>query len=176
MRLLPIAALVVLVAACGGTTPTPSPAPTPTRAPEAHPITGTLVLYNGGPVIRHGAGADGYTESNLPGPDNTFPCGGTGDFADVDTNAPISVTDDSGNVLAQATLADDVEATYAVFPKAYGGLKSARNVTQCFYSFEFDVVPAASAYTFKVGDQNGVTKTADELALAGWTTALILGS
>ena len=101
MRLLSFAAVALLVAACGGATPTPSPTLSPTRAPEAHVITGTLVLYNDDPVIRHGAGADSYTESNLPGPDNSFPCGGTGDFADVATNTPISISDDGGNVLAQ---------------------------------------------------------------------------
>lgn len=175
MRLLTIVAVALLIAGCGGSAPTPSPVPTPTRAPADHVISGTLVLYNDGPVVRHGAAADQYTEDNLPGPDNSFPCAGTGDFADVDTDAPISVVDDSGSVLAQATLADDVPGTYDKFPKAFGGLKTARIVTQCFYTFEFDEVPDAASYTFKVGDQAGRKYSATDLETTGWTVALIVG-
>jgi hypothetical protein len=168
MRFPSIVAIALLVVACGGTSPTPSPAPSATRAPVDHVISGT--------VVRHGAAADTYSEANMPGPDNTFPCAGTDDFADVDTDAPIVVSDQAGSVLGQATLADDVTGTYDKFPKAVGGLKTARVVTQCFYTFQFDVVPDADSYTIKVGNQDGATFSADELALRGWTVALTIGA
>jgi hypothetical protein len=168
--------IMLVVAACGSAAPTPAPTATPTRAPEHRVITGTVVLYNNGPVQRHGAAADGYTEENLPGPDNTFPCAGTDKFADVDTDAPIAVFDGTGSQLGQATLVDDVTGTYDKFPKAFGGLKTARIVTQCFYTFEIDDVADASEYAFKVGNQDPLTFSSDDLATRNWIVALTIGA
>jgi hypothetical protein len=176
VRWLSVATVALLLIGCGGTPPTPSPAPATAGPALTRIVTGTLVLRNDGKVMRHGVSAGELNETNLPGPDNVFPCTGTGDFADVAPGAAIVVTDDRGATLDQTEIADDIETTYDKFPKAAPGVNTSPILTQCYYSFEFDDVADAASYTFKVGDHVGATVSAADLATQGWTVRLTLGS
>jgi hypothetical protein len=76
-------AILLLVAACGGTAPS--------QSPEARTITGTFLLSNG----------------ELPDDRDAGGCSGTGGYADIKVGTGVVVRDAEGTIVGTAALAID---------------------------------------------------------------------
>jgi hypothetical protein len=130
----------IALAAC-----TPAPAastapsiPAPSASPVGHAISGTFAFYGGG------------------WPD-AYDCTGTGAFRDIAPTAQVTLTDESGAILAVTQLGTNVTK----YP-------------DCVYSFTFGPVPAAKFYSLEVAHRGKVTNSAAQLEATAWTLAAVL--
>jgi hypothetical protein len=107
-----------------------------------HTITGTMTLFD---ASGYASGAEG--------------CAGKDGYQDIQAGAQVTVSDESGKLLATSQLGrgDD-------------------NRPYCVFAFKVDGVPTAKVYQVEVAHRGKVAYSASDLAAAGWKADLRLGS
>lgn len=87
-------------------------------------------------------------------------CNGSGGYSDIREGANIVAKDGAGKVLGTANLKGDPAGSSAA---------------KCSYTWTMNV-PDADFYVFTLGRRGDITYSKDELAGAGWTVGLTIGS
>ena len=83
---------------------------------------------------------------------------GYGEFADLQTGAPVIIMDEVGNVLADTKLGPP-----------------SNSLSTCWFAFAADSVPEAESYQIKIGDREPQTFTREEIARHNWEVTLDFG-
>lgn len=135
------------------TTPSASPMPTASRTPTpiptalTHTVTGSFVLTDTS-VDLAGITAIGGQ------------CQGTDGYSDLGPGTPVTLKDENGTILADASLSLGTGTS-----------------SQCTFTFTLTGVPdTARFYSVEVGRRGAITDSHDELQAAGWMFSLSMGS
>jgi hypothetical protein len=96
------------------------------------------------------------------------PCHGSGGYVDIDQGTPVTVRDESGDVIGEGKFGTGKPTGAAIGGKL--GYHSA-----CVFKFVVRNVPVSATYTFQVSKRGGLTYTYQELARSKWQLGAVLG-
>jgi hypothetical protein len=96
------------------------------------------------------------------------PCHGSGGYVDIDQGTPVTVRDESGDVIGEGKFGVGKPTGSAIGGKL--GYHSA-----CVFRFVVRNVPVSATYTFEVSKRGGLTYTYQELAKSKWKLGAVLG-
>jgi hypothetical protein len=173
MRSARLALLVVVVAACGGGSPSPQASPplsTASTGSATQSLVGLVTLNNQNFVERSGEQRVSYGPN--PPLAEMFPCSGTDQNSDLATGAQVTVTNESGTIVGATTLADDQDATAQVLASPGPNALLPLYATNCYFEFQLTSLPAAAFYTVKIGSRTGTTYPLQQLQQDGWAITL----
>jgi hypothetical protein len=90
-------------------------------------------------------------------------CSGTGGYEDLTGGAPVTITNESGAIIATGSL--DAGVSDATYPTVV-----------CHFAYTISNVPAAKFYTVEVSHRGGLTYSQEQLDANGWKSDATIGS
>lgn len=151
---LPLVGVMLAASACGGSTPT-SAAASSTPAPIVT-VTGQVVIpFVGADLFVPDARDTTVPPGPFAKPTAGDPCVGLGAYADVEQNATVAITGDTGQTLAMASLDPGIVGSVR---------KGTEDVYACLFLFNTTVPGGQRSYTVKVGQRDPLTYTAQQIA------------
>lgn len=154
-------AVIAFVATRDGADTAPAASPTP----KTQSLSGSMTLFSdtGGVVV------NGFPSN----PDQALgrQCWGSSGYDDIDAGADVTVTDESGTVIAVGALGPGEVVSF----RAGNFLTDFEDAVRCEFEFMINDVPDAKFYGVEVSDRGELRYSRDELEANAWVIGLQLG-